>query len=129
MSEQLIPDSGATSRSEKALRSAGIIASATAFLAFMAGAGALFVLPGHAGLNIPALLMGLLATTSGGVGIYTLNRYAAIHADDQYIALWTNLFCRVMAMVELFSLAAVFAWMIIHFVGLPAMGHFHGLHH
>jgi 4-hydroxybenzoate polyprenyltransferase len=132
MSEQLAPGSSTAGGSDKTLRSVGVIACTTAFLAFMAGAGVLFLLPSHAegmaGLNLPAVFLGLLATISGAVGIYTLNRYAALHLDDQDIALWTNLFCRVMAMVELFSMAAVLAWLILHFIGLPVISHLHRFH-
>jgi hypothetical protein len=76
-------------------------------------------------MNVAALGLALAATLSGGAGIFGLNRYAALNADDSFIALWTNLLCRVMAMVQLVSFAAVLVWMILHYIGLPAVYHFH----
>ena len=76
-------------------------------------------------MNGAALVLAGITTLSGGAGIYGFNRYAALHADDPFIGLWTNVLCRVLAMVELLSFAAVLTWGIFHFIGVPTFGHFH----
>ena len=97
--------------------------------AFLGGAAFFLFPPGNVSggpsMNVAALGLALVATLCGGAGIFGLNRYAALNADDSFIALWTNLLCRVMAMVQLVSFAAVLVWMILHYIGLPAVYHFH----
>ena len=91
---------------------------------------ALFLFPpsdisGGPALNAPALILAFVATLCGGAGIFGFNRYAALNADDQFIALWTNLLSRVMVMVQLFAFGTVLFWTILHFIGLPAISQFH----
>ena len=98
-------------------------------LSFLIGAALFLFPPGNpmhgSAMNGAALVLAGIATLSGGMGIYGFNRYAELHADDSFVALWTNLLCRVLAMVELLSFAAVLAWIIIHFIGIPVFGNFH----
>ncbi len=105
------------------------LAGGLSCLSFLTGAGLFLFPPGNPGggaaINGVALVLAGLATLSGGVGIYGFNRYADLHPEDQFIALWTNVLGRVLAMVELLSFGAVLAWLILHFIGVPAFTHFH----
>ena len=105
------------------------VAGGLSCLSFLSGA-ALFLFPpgnphGGAAMNGAALVSACIATVSGGAGIYGFNRYAGLHADEPFTALWTNLLCRVLAMVELISFAAVLTWGIFHFIGMPTFGVHH----
>lgn len=104
-------------------------ASGLSGLSFLTGAALFLFPPGNplhgAALNGPVLLLAGIATLSGGAGIYGFNRYAALHPDDQFKALWTNVLCRVLAIVELLSFATVLAWLILHFIGVPTFRSFH----
>ena len=101
------------------------LAGGLSCLSFLIGA-ALFLFPpgnplGGAAMNGAALVSACIATLSGGAGIYGFNRHADLHTADPFIALWTNLLCRVLAMVELISFATVLAWGIFHFIGMPTI--------
>ena len=132
MSETITPKHRFSHWSAKSWRNVASIACGMCCSAFLAGAALFFFPPGNVSggpaLNFAALSLAFIATLSGGAGIFGFNRYAALNAEDQFIALWTNLLCRVMAMVQLLAFATVLAWMILHYIGLPAMGHFHGFH-
>jgi hypothetical protein len=115
--------------SAQAWRRFASVACGVCCATFLAGTALFLFSPAHGSggpaLNGTALSLAFIATLCGGAGIFGFNRYAALNADDQFIALWTNLLCRVMAMVELLSFAAVLAWLIIHFIGVPTFNHFH----
>ncbi len=102
-------------------------------LSFIAGAKLLLTSPGNilngTAINGGVLVLACIATLSGGAAIYSFNRYATLHADVQFIAQWTNLLCRVLAIVELLSFAAVLAWLILHVIGVPPIRHFHHFHY
>ena len=116
--------------SAKAWRRFASVACGMCCATFLGGMALFLFAPAHVSgspaLNGAALSLAFIATLCGGAGIFGFNRYAALNADDQFIALWTNLLCRVMAMVQLLAFATVLAWMILHYIGLPVMGHFHG---
>ena len=105
------------------------LAGGLSCLSFLGGAALFLFPPGNllvgTAMNGTALVSACIATLSGGAGIYGFNRYAGLHADEPFTALWTNLLCRVLAMVELLSFAAVLTWGIFHFIGMPTFGVHH----
>ena len=125
MSENSTSRTTVSAQNAKTWRHVGWVAWAISVAAFLIGALTQFF-PPHSGMAVKpsALFMGALAAVAAGVGIYTLNRHAALHSEDPFTALWTNLMCRILMIIELISLAAVCAWAIFHFIGVPIAVHF-----
>ncbi|MGC9260655.1 MAG: hypothetical protein ACP5I8_11360 [Phycisphaerae bacterium] len=125
MSEDATPVNVPVPGSAKTWCGLAVVAAGVSGISFLGGAAALLFplppLPRSMPLYVPAL--GILAAVAGGLGIFAFNGYARLKAESIAVTFGTNLLGRLLALIQLLSLAAVLGWLIIHFIGLPALGH------